>query len=100
MSASAISSRSDGRLLGAQVQHDAALAAVDVDEDPRHAGLGSGRDVAGVVACGGFHLDHVGAHVGHDLGAIRPHDHGGEIDHAHPYQRAVAFGLAIVQCSF
>jgi hypothetical protein len=72
---------------GAQIEDDAALAAVHVDEDPGHAGLGRGRDVAGAVSGRRLDLDHVGAHVGHDLGAVGPHDHRRQVDHAHARQR-------------
>ena len=72
---------------GAQVEHHAALAAVHVDEDAAHARLRRGRDVAGRVAGRRLDLDHVGAHVGHDLGAVGPHDHRRQVDHAHAGQR-------------
>ncbi len=37
--------------------------------------------------CGRFDFDDVGAHVGHDLRAVRPHHHRGEVDDAHARQR-------------
>ena len=86
VSTSARSARVSG--VGLQVQHDAALAAIDVDEHATHARRRADRDVAGVIALRRLDFDHVGAHVGHDLGAVRSHHHGGEVDHPNPGQRA------------
>ena len=76
--------------IGLQVQHDAALAAVDVDEHPTHARRGTDRDVTGVIPLWRFDFDHVSAHVGHDLRAVRSHHHCGEVDYPHTGQRSRA----------
>src|SRR5690606_3369579 len=73
----------------AQVQHDAAFAAVEIGEHAA-APLGlAGADIAGGVAVRAFHLDHVGAQIGQDLGAVGPHQDRGQVKDAHPGKRAV-----------
>ena len=68
--------------LGFQIEHHRALAPVDVDIHPRQPRRGRDRDIARGIAFRRLDLDHVGAHVGHDLRGIWPEHHRGEIDHA------------------
>jgi hypothetical protein len=50
-----------------EVEHGAALAAVDAHEDGAHASFGGRTGEARGVALGGLDLDDVGAEVGEDL---------------------------------
>ena len=71
-----------------QVQHDAALVAVQVGEVAAHA-LGAGRaDTARVVTARRLHLDHVGAHVAQHLRGVGAEHDGGDVDHADAGERA------------
>ena len=95
MNTSAVASRARSEALPssvAEIEHHAALAAVHVDEHAGQARGGAHRDVTRVVAFGRFDLDHVGAHVGHDLRAVGAHDHGGEVDHPDTGERTSMFG--------
>ncbi|MCY1225839.1 hypothetical protein D3C81_959840 [compost metagenome] len=71
-----------------QVQHDAALAAIDVQEDAGHAVVAAGAHITHGVAGGRLDLDHVGAEVAEDLGGVRSHQDGGHVDDADPLQGA------------
>ena len=69
-----------------QVEHDAALAAVQSEKHVTHARIFHRTRMAHVVAFVGFDLDHVGAQLGEDLGCERTHDDGGEVEDLHPFQ--------------
>jgi hypothetical protein len=79
-----------GALIRTQIEHHAALAAIHIDEHAAHTRRWPNRNIARVVAFRRFDLDDVCTHVGHDLGAIGPHDHGSEVNHTHTDQRALA----------
>jgi hypothetical protein len=85
--------------LVAQVEHQAALAAVHVDEDAAHARRGADGDVARVVAARRLDLDHVGAHIGHDLRRIGAEHHAREIDDADAGKRAFVLGHDYSRCA-
>ena len=75
-----------------QIQHDAALVAVQRDEVGAHP-LGPARaDLPAIVAVAGFHLDDFGTHVAEDLCREWAEHHGGEVDHPDARERA-AIGL-------
>jgi len=69
-----------------EVEHDAALAAVDAEKSAVLA-LERGRVVAQIIARRGFDLEHVGALIGEQRAAIGPGDIGAEIEHADARQR-------------
>src|SRR5438477_414263 len=62
-------------------------SAIMVAYSAAHARHRTDRDVPGIVALGRLYLDHICAHVGHNLSAIGSHDHRGKIDHAQAGQR-------------
>ncbi|MNN48893.1 hypothetical protein D3C81_1633930 [compost metagenome] len=70
-----------------QVQHDAALVAVQPEEERAHPVIAARADGAGAVAAGGFYLDHVGAKVAEHLRGRRAHEYGGDVHHLHTSQR-------------
>ena len=71
-----------------EVQHDAALVAVQVQKHRRHA-LGTGRShVAGGIAARRFHLDDIGTCVAEHLRGQWPKHIDGEIDHPYAGQRS------------
>ena len=63
-----------------QIEHDAALVAVDAEEHRRHAVFDGWARLAGGVAARGFDLDDVGAEIAEPLAGERPHRDGREID--------------------
>jgi len=66
-----------------QVQHHAALAAVDAEKDGPHAGLRAGSGPTRRVALGRLDLDDVGAVLGQVLAGVRAEHHGAQVQHAH-----------------
>src|SRR3546814_8648259 len=78
----------------AQVEHHAALAAIDVDEHAGQPRRRCDRDVARVVTLGRFDLDHVRAHVRHDLRAVWPHHHRSE-EHTSELQSLMRISYAV-----
>ena len=70
-----------------EVEHDAALAPVAVEEHRAHARVDARSEIAGEVAGRRLDLDHVGAEVGEQQRAVRPGDHRGEVDDAHAVER-------------
>lgn len=74
-----------GRLL--QVQHDAALVAVQPQEDRGQAGLLRGAGAPGGIAAGRFDLDDVRPVVGQDLRGIGAEHDGGQVQDADAVQR-------------
>jgi len=75
-----------GRLLN--VEHHAALVAIDLQVDRTHAGTAHRAAGAHDVARRRLDLDHVRAVVAEDLGRERPHQHGRHVDDAHALERA------------
>ena len=70
-----------GHVVGAlEVEHHAALVAVEMQEAAGHAWIAVRPVAAKRVAFGAFDLDHVRAHVRHDVGRERTHDDIGQID--------------------
>src|SRR5262249_7174498 len=76
-----------------EVEHDAALAAVEQREerDPHAA------ERAGLVAGRRFDLDHLGAELRQDHAAGRPHHHVGHLDDPHALQRQFAPGHRLLR---
>ncbi len=73
-----------------EIQHDAALAAVEQRKERRpHAAEGPG-----LVAGGRFDLDHLRAQLREDHAAGRAHDHVGHLDDAHACKRQSGLGHA------
>ena len=70
-----------------QIDDDAALAPVEVQEHPRHARAHRLAELARRVAARAFQLDDVGAEIGKQLGAIGPHQNRRQIQHTDPRQR-------------
>ena len=82
-------------VLVAQVQRDRPLAPVDaqvVGGDAVAVGRGPG---AGLVAVGGLHLDHLGAHVGQQHRGVRACQHPREVGDEHTRQRACHVSSAL-----
>ena len=78
-----------------EVEHDAALAAVEQREERRsHA-----AEAAGLVAAGRLDLDDLGAQLRQDHAAGRAHHHVGHLDDPHALQRQSGLGHAIVSLS-
>ena len=75
------------------IEHDTALTAVHVDEYARHARHWPGRDVADIIAARCLHLDHIGAHVRHDLRRIGSENHTSQVNNANASQWAIMFEL-------
>jgi hypothetical protein len=73
--------------VGLQIEHDAALAPVAVEEHRRHARVDARAQVAREVAPGRLHLHDVGAEVGQQQRAVRAGDHRGEVDDTHTLER-------------
>src|SRR5579883_2715193 len=70
-------------LLALEIEHDAALAAVEQREEGRaHA-----AERAGLVAGGRLDLDHLGAQLGEDHAAGRAHDHMGHLHDPYALER-------------
>ena len=68
-----------------EIEHDAALAAVEQREERRsHA-----AEAAGLVARGRLDLDDLGPELRQDHAAGRPHDHVGHLDDPHAVKGAV-----------
>jgi hypothetical protein len=80
-----------GRAL--QVQHDAALVAVQVEEQRTGARATAGSDGTQHVAARRLHLDDVGAQVGQHLRGRRPHDDFGDVDDAQAGERPAFAGV-------
>lgn len=72
-----------------EVQHDAALVAVDPEKQRRHAVFMGRSGIARAVALGGLDLDDVGAIVGQRLRRVRAEHDRREIDHAHAAQGGI-----------
>lgn len=72
-----------------EVQHDAALAAVGVQEHGAHAAMPGRAQVADAVALGRLDLDHLGAHVPQDLGGHRARQRRRHVQHPYAAQRSV-----------
>ena len=70
-----------------QVQHHAALVAVEHGEIAAHALVAVRPDPAAVVAVRRFDLDHIGAHVAEHLRGEWPEHDGREIDHPNAGER-------------
>ena len=77
-----------------QVEHEAALAAVEVQVEVPHAAVLHRRHVAHVVAFVRLDLDDVGAELGEDLGRERTHHDGGEVEDPSPRTRDLACCVA------
>ena len=71
----------------AQIDRDAALVAVVALEEARLA-IQERTPVPRQIAADRFDLDHVGAEVAEDGGAVRPRDVGAEVEDAHAHQRS------------
>ncbi len=67
-----------GRFL--QVERDAALAAIGIEEDRTHVGVPTRADLAHQVALRGLDLDDVRAHVAQRQRRERPHQHRRHVD--------------------
>ena len=75
-----------------EVEHDAALAAVEQREERgSHA-----AERAGLVARGRLDLDHLGAELGEDHAASRAHHHVGHLDDPHALERQSGFSHAVL----
>jgi hypothetical protein len=75
-----------------QVEHDAALVAIAVEEHGRHAGVALRSERAGQVAVGRLDLDHVGPHVAQELGGQGAQNDGGDFEHLDAVERAEGGG--------
>jgi hypothetical protein len=71
-----------------QVEHDAALAAVELQKQRRHAGVAARRVVARQVALRRLDLDHVGTQVTQGLGGVGAHRDAGQVEDANARERA------------
>jgi Ser/Thr protein kinase RdoA (MazF antagonist) len=69
-----------------EVQHQAALAAIDGGEVGALSVRSMRRPTAVLVAARGLDLDHVGPEIGQQLGAMRAGEHPAQIDHADAMQ--------------
>ena len=67
-----------------EIDHDAALVAVEVEEGGGHAALERAAEEAGRIALGWFDFDHVGAEVTEHHRAKRSRHNLGEIQDAKP----------------
>ena len=77
-------------LAGLEVEDDALLSPVESEEDARCvADAGNGR-IPPDVALGGFHLDHLGAHVGEDHSGDRAGDYLTQINDAVAFQHGTS----------
>ena len=76
------------RRRGLEVEHDAALVAVDPHEQRGHVAAHARPGVARGVALRRLDLDDVGAEIAQHLRGIGPEHHRGEIEHAHARERA------------
>jgi hypothetical protein len=63
-----------------QIEADAALAAVGIEEHRAHAGVTGRADQPRHVAICGFDLDDIGAVIAEHLGRVRAHQHGRHVD--------------------
>ncbi|MNK99487.1 hypothetical protein D3C87_1198820 [compost metagenome] len=70
-----------------QVEHQASLAAVRVQEDAGHAFVSRRSDAAHTVAAWRLNLDDVGPQIAQDLRGVGPHQHRRDVDDAHALQR-------------
>ena len=64
-----------------EIEHDTFFVAVEVHEIRTHAGMAHRAQAARAIAARRFDLDDLGAHVAQNARGIRPHHHGGEINH-------------------
>ena len=71
-----------------QVEHDALLVAVDVEEIGGHARIPRRADAAHHLALGRLDLDDFGAEVAEDLGRHRPQYRDRQVDDANPRKRS------------
>src|SRR5699024_5837493 len=62
-----------------QIQHHRILVAVDREVVGAHPVARRGDPGAGVIAVGGFHLDHGGAQIREQHGAVGSGEHAGEV---------------------
>ncbi|MNR19231.1 hypothetical protein D3C85_1360110 [compost metagenome] len=76
------------RLRPFQVQGDAALVAVEVGVAGGLAAVVGRQDTHQVGTAGGFHPQHLGAHVGQQQRGERPRQQGGEVEDFQRRQRA------------
>ena len=84
--------RAGRRLL--EVEHNAALAAIDVEEHPAARLVATWREVARGVAIRAFDLNHVSAQIGENLSRVWPHEHACQVENFHARQRALAGSAA------
>ena len=82
------------RRRGLQVEHDAALVAVDPHEQRGHVAADARPGVARGVALRRLDLDDVGAEIAQHLRGVGPEHHRGEIEHAHARERTGISWLA------
>ena len=73
-----------------QIEHDAALVAVEVHEERAHARVARRKRVAHDVALGRLDFDHARAKVGEDARRQRTHDHAAQIQHPHAGQGSMS----------
>ena len=79
-----------------QVEHEAALVAVELQIERAHVrALCRRAGAAHQVAASGLDLDHVGAVVGEDLRRERAGDHRRGVDDAQPLERGLAVLLGL-----
>ena len=70
-----------------EVEDQAALAAIALQEDRPHRGMARRADAAHGVALHRLHLHNVGPHVAQHLGGERAHEHRRQVDDAHAGER-------------
>jgi hypothetical protein len=83
-------------LLFAEVENDAALAAIEQREERRS----HSAKAAGLVTGRRLDLDHIGAELRQNHAAGRTHHHMGHLDHPHARQRQSRPGHPRLHCSF
>jgi hypothetical protein len=64
----------------AEIEHNAALRPVGVEEHRAHTGIDVRAQAAGDVTGGSFDFDHVGTELGEQQRRVRARDHRGEVD--------------------
>ena len=72
-----------------EIKDNAALVAIEMQKAARHAVMPVRAIAAKRIAFRAFDLDHIGAHVGHDMGREWTHDHIGQIDNADAAQGTI-----------
>src|SRR5205823_741004 len=74
--------------LALEVDRDALLVAVGVEEARAHAAVAGTAGEARVVAAQRLDLEDLGAEIAQQLSGERPHQHAGQVEYAHAVQRS------------